>query len=332
MKKVMSVFKRDLRIASRDGMALWIMFAPILLAIIILFVSPGINDSTLNLAVLDTLPSDEIQAFETLANVEIYHDVERIRERVEKRDEVIGVIYENGEVTLIAQGNESENGLEMAKLIVSMYKLDSFSATSNLSYYSFGETIPQLKLSLSVALIFMDAMLASMLIVLGLVDEKSDNTIRAANVAPIRQTAYVLSKSIIGVLALFILSITCLLMLGMWHINWLQMVIMIISCGALTIIVGYLIGLSSSDFIEAAASLKMIMMPAFAGILVFELAPENWHWTVWWDPFYWAYRGMTEIINKTASWGSIGFYTAVIWLICILVFALATRKIRTLLN
>lgn len=328
----MSVFRRDLRIASRDGMALWIMFAPILLAVIIMVVSPGINDSNLNLAVQNTVDQEQIEALKTLSKVTVYDNVEDIKTRVAKRDEVIGLVTEGDEVVLIAQGNETEAGLQQAQLILALYNTKAFDADTRISFNSFGETIPQLKLSLGVALIFMVSMLAAMLIVLGLVDEKSDNTIRASNVTPIKQTSYVLAKSIIGVIVLIILSVVCLLILGMSNINWLQMMVMIISCGALTTIVAYLIGLSSTDFIEATASMKMIMLPAFAGILVFELAAEKWHWTVWWDPFYWAYRGMTEIINKTASWSSIGFYTVIIWVICILIFAIASRRIRTLLN
>lgn len=63
---------------------------------------------------------------------------------------------------------------------------------------------------------------------------------------------------------------------------------MILAAGMISVIVAFAIGLSSSDFIEAAASLKLLMVPLLAGVLVYELLNEKWHFTVYWDPFYWA--------------------------------------------
>ena len=335
MKKILSIFQRDFKIARKDPLALWIFIAPLLCAVIVNIISPGVNDTTVNLAIDKNVGTEYIESVEDFANITIFDTVEEVKNRVLKRDEVIGITLNDGEISLIAQGNESENSLKFSRLINALYNLDILNEDeiqSRLSFYSFGEDIPALKRTLSVALLLLTTIISAMIIALGLVDEKNDKTIRAANVTPISSTVYALSKSIIGILMLLISSVIIILILGITDVNWLQMALMIFSISIISIIVSFVIGLSSSDFIEAAASIKMLMVPLLAGILVYELLNEKWHFTVYWNPFYWADKGITEIINKTSTWTGTLLYTGIIVAICVVVFAICKKNIKKHLN
>lgn len=335
MRKVFSVFKRDIKIALKDPMAIWIGIAPIIIAIIVALISPGINDSMLNLAVDSSIDKIYVDKIGNYANVEFYDNVKDIERRVLRRDEVIGIVKKGSGVELIAQGNESENGLKLAKTLNSLYELDGLvtaESGSRLSFFTFNQKIPPLKLALSVSILLLTTIISAMVIALGLVDEKTDKTIKAANVTPIKQTVYVFSKSIIGILTLLFSSIVSLFVLGMFDINWFQMIIMILISGILSVILAFVIGLSSSDFIEAAGSLKALMLPMIASILVYELCSEKWHWTVWWSPFYWSNKAMNEIIDHTATWLNIGIYCIIIVGICSIVFAICKKFIRKALQ
>ena len=335
MRKVFSVFRRDLKIAAKDPLVLWIFFAPVLLAILVNLVSPGVNDSSVNFAVNKNAGEDYIEAVREYASVEVFDSRKEIEQRVEGRDEVIGVTEEDGEMFLIAQGNESEQSLKMAQIIHALYHLDLLNAEeieSRLSYYSFHETIPGLKRTLAVTILLMTTIVSAMVIALGLVDEKNDHTIRAANVTPMNQTAYALSKCVIGIVLLFVTEGINLLVLGLTDINYGQMICMIFAVSLISILVSFTIGLSSTDFIEAAASIKMLMIPLAAGILVYEFLKEKWHFTVYWNPFYWAEKGMTEIINKTAVWSDILLYTGIITVLCGLAFMVCKKNIKKHLN
>ena len=335
MKKVLSVFRRDLKIAAKDPLVLWIFFAPVLLSILVNLVSPGINDSSVYLAVNQNAGKDYIEAVSEYASVELFDSREEIEKRVERRDEVIGVTEEENELIMIAQGNESEQSLKMAQIINALYHLNLLNEEeieSRLSFYSFQETIPGLKRTLSVTILLMTTIISAMVIALGLVDEKNDKTIRAANVTPMSQTAYAFSKSIIGIVLLIVTEGINLFVLGLTDINYGQMLCMIFAVSLISIIVSFLIGLSSTDFIEAAASIKMLMVPLAAGILVYELMKEKWHFIVYWNPFYWAEKGMTEIINKTAVWSDIILYTGMITFLCALVFLACKKNIKKQLN
>ena len=200
--------------------------------------------------------------------------------------------------------------------------------SGNFGFLSFRDETSPLKRSLSIALLLMISVLTAMLISLGLVDEKTDQTIKAANVTPIRRSVYVLSKSLIGVLSLLFTSVCALLILGMTSVNWGQILLMIVADALISIIVAFVIGLASTDYIEAAGSVKMLMLPMIASVVVYELVDPAWHFTVMWSPFYWAYRGITEIIRGTADWGSILLYAAIILALTAAVFMLCLSRIR----
>ena len=61
-KKIMAIFARDILSSTRDAMAVYIMVIPIILAIGITILTPGLNDTTVNIALLnsDDLPTCSI--------------------------------------------------------------------------------------------------------------------------------------------------------------------------------------------------------------------------------------------------------------------------------
>ena len=315
-------------------MAIWMVLAPLLLAFMILWMSPGISETTVNFAVEETLGSSYIDTLSEYAGVETLPDADAVNERVLRRDEVIGLTQgENGPV-LVQQGNETESTLTMAKVLTAMIVTGTAGGegSENFGFLSFRDETSPLKRSLSITMLLMISIIISMLISLGLVDEKNDQTIKAANVTPMPQWLYVLSKSLIGVLALLLTSVAALFILGITDINWAQIILMIVSTALISIIVAFVIGLSSTDYIEASGSVKMLMLPMIGSVLVYELTDPAWHWTVWWSPFYWAYRGITEIIQGTAQWGSTLIYAAIIVAISAGIFLLCVKRIRKLLQ
>ena len=96
----------------------------------------------------------------------------------------------------------------------------------------------------------------------------------------------------------------------------------------LSFIVGFLQGLSSGDVIEAAGSVKLLFLPIAGSIAVFEFASENWHWTVYWSPFYWAYRANNLILSKTADWGTVLLCTGMVIGLSLVVYFIALPKLR----
>jgi ABC-2 type transport system permease protein len=330
MKKALSVLQRDVKISVKDPMALLMIFLPLVIAMFILWMSPGISETTLNFAMDSAVGQSVVETLSGYAGVETLSGAEAVKERVMRRDEVIGLIPGESGPVIVLQGNETESTVAMAKLLVAMAEtgVTEKPDSGRFGFLSFRDETSPLKRSLSIALLLMISVITAMLISLGLVDEKSDQTIKAANVTPIRQSVYVLSKSLIGVLSLLFSSVCALLILGITQINWGQILLMIVADALISIIVAFTIGLASTDYIEAAGSVKMLMLPMIASVLVYELVDPAWHFTVMWSPFYWAYRGITEIIQGTADWGSTLLYAAIILALSAAVFLLCLKRIR----
>ena len=334
MKKALSVLRRDLKISLKDPLAIWMILAPLLIAVIILWISPGIGDTVPDIAVDPAMDQTTIDILCEYANVETLNSADAVKERVLRRDEVIGLIEGESGPVIVTQGNESEMTLEMVKLVLAMAETgaDAGTAIVDFGFLSFRDETSPLKRSFSITLLLMISVITAMLISLGLVDEKADQTIKAANVTPIRQSVYVISKSLIGVIALLFTSVVSLFILGITDISWGEILVMIVVNGLISIVVAFVIGLSSTDFIEAASSVKLLMLPMIASVLVYELTDPVWHFTVMWSPFYWAYRGVTEIILGTSGWGNTLLYAAIIVAISSIVFRLCLANIRRALQ
>ncbi len=332
MRKVLSIFARDLKIAVKDPMAILMILMPMILALLIVAVTPGISETTLHFAVSPAADAAYVDRLSAYAAVETLQSEAAVEERVLRRDEVFGVAPGENGLTLVTQGNESKTTVEMAKVLLAMAETGEAAPGTDFGFYSFRDETPPLKRAFSVTLLLMISVVTAMLISLGLVDEKADQTIRAASVTPMPQAAYVLSKSLIGVLSLLASSAASLLILNITDVNWGQILVMIVADSLISIIVAFVIGLASTDFIEAAGSVKMLMLPMIASVLVYELTDPAWHFTVMWSPFYCAYRGLTEIVQGTAGWGSTLLYAAVILLLSTCVFLLCMKRIRKLMR
>ena len=53
IKKIWTIFNRDLKVNAREFLSLFLLILPIIFALVINLVTPSINDTTVNLAFLD---------------------------------------------------------------------------------------------------------------------------------------------------------------------------------------------------------------------------------------------------------------------------------------
>jgi len=254
--------------------------------------------------------------------------MDELERRVEKRDDIAAIAPTGHSYEIILQGNESEIVEDYAVQLNTLYELGATEEETTARLMSFGRTTPPLKTKLVNMLIAMTIMLAGMLIAMGIVEEKAENTINAINVTPISQTGFVIGKSLLGGAAALLGIIGAVLITGFYDINWFMILLVGLTSMTLSLVIGFLQGLSSRDVIEAAGNVKMIFLPIAGSIAVYEFASENWHWTVYWSPFYWAYKANLLILSKTADWGTVLFSTAMVLGLSLIVYFAALPKIR----
>jgi ABC-2 type transport system permease protein len=328
IKKMFAIFKRDLKVNTRDTLSLYLMIAPLLLGFAINAVAPSINDTTVKLALIEGENADMAQYMQNFAEVQFYSDEEEIRERVSRRDSIVGILPDGDEYYILNQGNETEMVINYTKVIKTFYEKDISLENANAEIIDFGKDLPPLKKMLVSIAMLMLSVMGGMLIGVNIVEEKADNTISAMNVTTVPRQVYVLGKSMIGVILPIYGSIAILLITGYIGVNIGQAILVILSTSLLSILIGFVEGLKSEDIMEAASSIKMLFLPIAAGVAGYEAVSQNWQFLFYWIPFYWAYRANDLILNFSGSWGQILLYTGLIVAICALAYLGLAPKVR----
>ena len=328
LKKITRIFRKDAKIATRDAMLIYIVLIPVLLAVGILFFAPGVTDSAIKFAMLENDTEEHIDYMEQYIQVELFDSESELERRVSKRDDVVGLVPRGNGYEIVVEGNEDESVIDSAKTMNSLYELGATRENTTAEILSFEKTVPPLKTMLANMLILIVIMLAGMIISLGIVEEKSDNTINAINVTPVSQNNFIIGKSMLGVVVAMVSIIASLVIMGYSDINWLMIILVGVTSMILTFVIGFIQGLGSSDVIEAAAGVKLVMVPIAGSIAGYELLSDKWQWTMYWSPFYWAYKANNMILSKTADWGTILICLVAVTVISMLIYLIYMPKIR----
>jgi ABC-type multidrug transport system permease subunit len=327
-RRIWTIFKRDLKVNTKDFISLYIFVVPILFAVLINLFAPGINDTTINLALIEGENQDQVEYFQQFAKIELYENVDEIQKRVKKRDAMIGIIPENGKYYIMTQGDEPEGFVDYAKLLNSFYELDINIEDSNSELIEFGRTVPPLKKTLVNTSILFISIMGGMIIALNIVEEKVDNTLSAVNLTPTSRITFVLGKSVMGIILSIFGSIALIFITGFGSVNLLQLLLVILITSLLSILVGFIQGLTNKDIISAAGSIKLLFLPLIAGVLAIEMLGDKWQKFFYWNPFYWAYKGNDVILSQSGTWGQILMYSGIVLLLSGVVYLFLAPKIR----
>ncbi len=327
LKKIWIIFIRDLKVNTREFMTLYMMIIPLVFAVGINFLSPGVNDTTVNLALIKNENPEQAAYFNDFAHVELFSDEERVEDRVSGRDDVIGILPKDDGYYIMTQGNEPESVLEYAKLLNVLHESDVQLEDARSEIIEFGYTVPPMKKMLVNILLLIISMLAGMLIAMNIVEEKMDNTVSAINVTPISRRAFILGKGFTGMIVALFSSIAVILITGFYTVNIGQAALVVFSVTILSLLIGFIQGLNSDDVMDAAGSVKLLFIPMAGSIAGYEFVTGNWQIFFYWSPFYWAYKANDMILSKSGTWPQLILYIGIILVICGAVYALLAPRI-----
>ena len=328
LKKIWHVFMRDVRVNTRDFLALYILVIPVLFAVGINLLAPSVNDTTVNLALLAGENPEMEENLSQYAKIELFDSVEDITRRVENRDNIVAVLPEGDGYYILAQGDEPESVVEIAKLLKTFYELDVDVENTTAEIVTFGRTEPPLKKMLVNLSILFTSVLAGMMISINIVEEKNDNTVSAINVTTLPRPGFILGKSIIGIFLSVYGTIALLWITGYQDVNFGQVLLAIGGVTVLSVMIGFIQGLNSSDQMDAAAGIKMLFLPLGGAVAAAELLNEQWQVIAYWLPFYWSYKGNDAVLSYTATWPQILSYTFIILALCAAVYYYVAPRIQ----
>lgn len=328
LKKILAVFTRDVKVNMREFITLYIIVAPLIFAVGINLLAPSVNDTTVNIVMVENENVEMEDYMSQFAKIDIVEDIEAVEERVGLRDNYFGIIPKDDGYYILQQGNEPEGLVDYNKLLLTFYEEGLNLEDSNAHIYDFGKTVSPLKKMLVSMVILMTSVLGGMLISINIVEEKVDNTVSAINVTPTSRMAFILGKSIMGFFVALIGSVAILFITGFGNVNILQAMIIFIIVAFLSMVVGFIEGVKNTDIMEAAGSIKMLFLPIGAAIAAVELLSDKWQILFYWIPYYWAYRGLDGILSESITWSSLGLYSGISFAIGLAIYFVLAPGIR----
>ncbi len=327
IKKINAIFMRDLKVNANDFIALYIIVFPVLFALVINLITPSLNDTTINLGFVAG-QDEAAYYFEQFAYGEVLPDRAALDERVLRRDAFFGVVEQNGQLVLVAQGNEPEQTRDYAKLLLTFYKNGVKLSDSAAQIVYVDRLVPPLKKTLVNGALMLVSVLGGMLILMNIIEEKVDNTISAIHLTTVPRWAYIVGKSLVGIIIPIVGSVIMLYMTGFRHINFLQMIIVMLSLSLLSIVIGFIMGLTNDDVMNAAGNMKLLFLPLMAAVAAIEMLGPNWQKFFYWIPFYWAYKANDIVLSGLDDWPKLLSYSGLVVLISGLVVALLAPRIK----
>lgn len=328
IRRALLIFIRDLRVSTRDFLSLYVILVPILFAVAINLLVPSVNETTVSLAFLRSDEQEYADFYRDFAVVEEFDNLASLEHRLGKRDNIVAILPENSSHYILSQGNEPEGVIDMAKLLKTLQDTDTAQKRSTAEIVDYGRTIPPLKNLLVAAAILFTSILGGILISMSIVEEKVDQTVSALNVTPMSRGAFVLGKSLMGVLLAVFGSFAIVLLTGYRDISFAQLTISLLGITLISVMVGFIQGLNSDDVITAAGGMKLLFMPLAGAIAAVEILNTFWQRFFYPLPYYWSYKSVNEILSSTATWPGILGQTGIVVLISALLALFIVPRIR----
>ena len=326
MKRVLSIFKRDVKSGTREFLLLYIILAPILIAIGLRFFIPSVNAISFQFALDEQINSEVVEIFEKYGKVETLEGRIAIEDRVNKVDDIIGITRNiEGKFVIILEGNEKENSKYIAHQILN--KLEGKTVDIHASFSDIGAGMSSIAIYGTSSVIIMGIILSGMVIGLNIVEEKESQTMSALSVSPMSKIEFILGKSMIGFVLPIVETMVVLLVLGISDINFGMVLVMTAVSSLVAIIMGFLMGVLSNNQIAAIANMKFLLIIVSASFIGAVLLPQKMQMFLYWSPIYWSAIGLIGIVVNTASWGLIGQYSLWIIILTVFVFLIFKRKI-----
>lgn len=328
-RKILLIFQRDLKTSIRNFLSLYILLVPLIFAVIINVFSPGINDTTVEIAMLNGENPKQTDYFRQFAKVELLDTFEAVEDRVRKRDNIVGLLpQQEGDYYILTQGNEPAYIIDYVRNLTAFSHYDIKTEGTMAEIVDYGRVIPPLKKIMVNTSIIFTSVLGGMIIALNIVEEKTDNTISAIHLSPVSRLGFIAGKSMIGVVVPVVGTFLLLIITGFRSVNFFHALLMVVTSCIISILVGFIQGINNDDVMNAAGNMKILFLPLFGCIAGEELLADKWQVLFYWIPFYWTYKGNDLVLSNTGSWLEIIGYSGIVFGISVVVFLVLAPRIR----
>jgi len=251
---------------------------------------------SLEFAVSENISYEVIEKLQTYGKVEIFKDVELVKNRVGEYDDVVGIVLDDsGALTIVCQGNESMEVVELTELvlkeIISPKSLPVKFEESNL-----GNSVPFVTVFSLIFIIMISFLVGGLVIGFNIIDEKESNTLKALNVTPMTRWDFIVGRSLIGLIIPIIHAYLAVWIFRIPNINYAMLLVITFSSSLTGLVFGFLIGAISKNQMSGIANMKVLMIIIVLPLFLSLFLPAERQFFLYWAPTYWTFVALKDLV------------------------------------
>lgn len=327
MKRIFNLIGQDITSALRDNILVYMIIAPLLLSFGARMLIPSVEDTGLSFAIEESIPMEIIEDLREYGGIEAFKSPEGVRSRVEKTDTVVGILQSNGKLTLLFEGNEPQ---ELVDMYISVFNsITSDGSFVDVNHVSLGKRGSILKEMLTISMLMMALMIAGVISGFNIVADRESKAINAIAVSPLTTQSYIVARGILSNVIALIIAIGSSIILMAFDIDYSRLFLLLLLSAPLTILLGLIVGAFAQNQLTAIAIIKLLT-PLYIGIpMISFFLPERLRYLFYWLPNYWQFQGLSNIyfsFPQSVSFVNASILTFVISSVFLLVFSRVVGK------
>jgi ABC-2 type transport system permease protein len=304
-RRILNLFRQDLTNALRDNILLYMIVAPLLLALGARLFLPSLDQITATYAVQDSLDPALIDGLRQYGAVEVYPSRAAVEERVRRVDDVTGILPGVGGFELILEGNEAEDSAATVQV------LESLRGRSPLASYEWQREREGRSLVTEyglMSLLMISILLGALVMAFIIIEDKETRAIRALGVSPLSMLELTLARGLFAIVLGYVLVIASTLIVLGPGVNYGLLMVGFLASLGLPVLIGYLVGGLADSQLKAIALLKFVMVFYLTLPMVTAFLPRSMHIYFYILPNYWMWTIFENVIigqlGPVGLWGA----------------------------
>lgn len=320
MRAFLASVRREVALIFRNGISIFMVAAPAILALVFILVFGAVNAGSLRLAIDSSISADQEEHLLRVAEVERFDDTSKLESRVRETDAVAGVTMQaDGVARILVEGNEDQAFLDSTQVIVGL----ALGTGSVPAYHSeVLEAKGTMAYSVSmIAMLLMSLFIGGATVGLSIVDERECGVIRAVTVSPMRLGGYVATKLFPAlVLGLFGMSAAALI-IGKASVLP-QYLLLALASTFVSGMMTFAVGAFANNQVAAIGVLKLLVPIGMILPISAMFVSQGGQIAYYILPMYWQYRALSAILSGAPALKdtlltllvSLPWFAATLWL------------------
>lgn len=331
-KRIVNLMRQDWTNAVRDNILLYMMIAPLLLALGARFFLPSLNQNQYTFAVQSSLNSELVQRLDQIGKIELFDDANGVKERVLRSDDVPGLIVENDQPQIIMEGNEGDEAQVLQSVIEQALSGDVVAQYSLTQGESGARSL--LKEYGAIIFILINTLLGALVMAFNIIEDKESKAMRALGVSPLSMLELTIARGLFALVLSLIMVVSSTMILVGTQVNFGMLLMGFAFSIALPILSGYVIGGLADSQLKAIAILKFYFLIYLTLPIITVVIPQKSHVFFYWLPNYWMWHTFEQVfignVGGPGFWwsGVITFFSSLLLVVICYPFLRRQLKLR----